>query len=70
MNHPIPGKPSIINNDMNLAIPKLSRLLHQLRDVIAIRDIADDGQGTASLGGVDGVRDGIGFFCVASVFSI
>lgn len=55
---------------MNLAIPKLSRLLHQLRDVIAIRDISDDGQGTASLGGVDGVRDGIGFFCVASVFSI
>lgn len=71
MNNPIPGKPGIINDDMDLAIPELSRLLHQVRDVVRIRDIADDGQSAAGLGGVDGVCDGVGFFCwpLASVLS-
>lgn len=63
MNNSIPGKPRIINNNMNLPLPKLRRLLHQLGDILAIRDIADDGKSTTRLDGVDRVRDGIGFFC-------
>lgn len=63
MNDPIPSKPGIIHDNMNLAIPKLRRLLHQLGDIIAIRDIADDGERAPRFGGINGVRDGVGLFC-------
>jgi hypothetical protein len=62
VNNTIPGKPSVIDNDMNLAIAKLSSLLHQLGDVVAVSDIADDGESPAGLRGVDGVRDAVGLF--------
>lgn len=60
VNHPIPGKPSIVNDDMNLATAKLGRLLHESLNVTPVQDISDHGQCTAGLDGVDSVSDGIG----------
>lgn len=64
MNHSIPSKPSIINNNMNLPTPKLSSTLHQLRDVIGVQDIADNSESAAGFSRVDGVGDGVGFFYI------
>jgi hypothetical protein len=64
MNNPIPRKPSIIHNNMNLAIPKLSSALHKLGDIVAIKNIANDSEGTTRLRRVDGVSDGIRLFCL------
>jgi hypothetical protein len=64
MNDSIPRKPGIIHNNMNLAIPKLSSALHKLGDIVAIKNITNDSEGTTRLRRVDGVSDGIGLFCL------
>ena len=69
MNHPIPRKPRIINNDMNLAIPELSRLLHQRLDICIIENIPRDGDGPVRARGVDGVGCVCGFFCMFALVS-
>lgn len=61
VDYPIPGKPSIIHDDMNLATAKLSSFLHQLTDITPVGDITNNSQGTAGFRGVDGVSDCIGF---------
>lgn len=63
VNHSIPGKPGIINDDVNLATAKLGRSLHQRLDVTRVCDISDDGQRTPGLGGVDSVSDGTCLLC-------
>lgn len=67
MNNSIPSKPSIIHNDMNLAVSKLGRALHQFLDVLVIQDIADHGDGFAAV-----LRDRLGggccLFCTKLVF--
>lgn len=62
MNNPIPSKPSIIHNNMNLAIPKLGCALHQFLDVLVIQDIADHGDGFAAVLR-DRLHGGCCFFC-------
>jgi hypothetical protein len=47
---------------MNLAIPKLSSSLHKLGDIVAIKNITNDSEGTTRLRRVDGVSDGIRLF--------
>jgi len=42
MNNPIPSKPRIIHNNMNLPISKLGRLLHQSLDISIIEYISDN----------------------------
>lgn len=65
MNHPIPGKPRIIYEDMNLPVPEFGRLGDEILDVSVVEDIADDGEGASCTSGVDGVGDCSGFFCGA-----
>lgn len=59
VNHAVPGKPSIVNDNMDLATAKLGRLLHQRLDVTSVQDIADDGECAARLDGVDSVSNGV-----------
>lgn len=64
MNHPVPRKPGIIHNDMDLAVAELRRPLHQRRDVAVVQDVADDGERAVCAGGVDfgGGRGGFLYF--------
>lgn len=64
MNNTIPGEPGIVDDNVDFSIAKLGGFLYQFGDIVAIEDIANDGQGTAGLGGVDRVSDGVGFLCL------
>lgn len=63
MNNPIPRKPRIIDNDMDLPIPELGGLGDEVLDIPIIKNIADDSEGAPGGSGVDGVGDCGGFFC-------
>ena len=63
MNNPVPRKPSIIDNNMDLPTPKLRRLLDQLRDVRVVEHVAGDGQRAVGRCAVDG-----GGYCVCLVY--
>lgn len=63
MNHPIPGKPRIIHEDMDLPVAEVRRLGDEILDIGVVEDIAYDGEGASCASGVDGVGDGGGFFC-------
>lgn len=56
MNHPIPRKTRIINNNMDLPAPEFRRLLHQLRDILIIQHITRHRDGLAARL-VDLIRD-------------
>lgn len=58
----VPGKPGIIDDDVNLAVAEIRSALDKLGDVCWAQDVADDGEGAAGFGGVDCVGDGVGFF--------
>lgn len=64
VNNTIPGEPGIVHDNVDFAIAELGGFLYQLGDIVAIKDIADDGEGAAGLGGVDRVSDGVGFLCL------
>lgn len=64
MNNTIPSEAGIVDDNVNFAIAELGGFLYQFGDIVAIEDIANDGQGTAGLGGVDRVSDGVGFLCL------
>lgn len=64
VNNTIPGEPGIVDDNVDFAIAELGGFLYQFGDIVAIEDIANDGEGTAGLGGVDRVGDGVGFLCL------
>lgn len=64
MNNTIPCEPGIVHDNVDFAIAELGGFLYQLGDVVAIEDIAADGEGAAGLCGVDRVSDGVGLFCL------
>lgn len=69
MNNAIPSKPSIVHDDMDLAITKGSRLIDQLLQVSVIQDVARDRDGAIRLSGVDLVGDGLRLGCSLSVLA-
>lgn len=62
MNNTIPREPGVVHNNMDLAIAEFGSFLDQFGDVVAVEDVADDGESAAGLCGVDRVSDGVGFF--------
>lgn len=60
MNNTIPCKAGIIDNNVDLAIAEISCLLHQIGDIVAVKDVADNSEGAAGFRRVDGVCDGVG----------
>ena len=64
VNNTIPCEPGIVHDNVDFAIAELGGFFNQLGEVVAIEDIADDGEGTASFCGVDRVSDGVGLFCL------
>lgn len=56
VNDTVPCKASVVDNDVNLAIAKLSRLLDQLIDVAVVQHIAGHRQRLAAIL-VDALRD-------------
>ncbi len=52
----VPGKACIGNDNVDLAIPKLSRPLYQIGDVGVVEQVAGDGE-RAAAGLVDLARD-------------
>lgn len=64
MDYAIPGEAGVVDDDVDLAPAKLCSALDELGDVVAIQDVADHGEGSACLGGVDGICDRVGFVCV------
>lgn len=62
MDDPIPRKPRVVDNDMDLPIAKLSGLLDQSLDVVGISDVARHGDGASWTSAVDGVDDVVRFF--------
>lgn len=63
MNDPVPREPGIVDDDVDLSVPKLGRLLHQVFNIVGIQDISDDGNRAAGFGVVDGLDDGVCFLC-------
>ena len=64
MNNPIPSKPGIIHNNMNLAIsPKLRSPLDQVLDVCIVKDIPDNSECLATVRS-DGLGGGGCFACI------
>lgn len=68
MNNPIPSKPGIIYNNMNLAVSsKFRRPLDQVLDVCIVKDIPDNSECLATV-----LRDGFGgggcFACIIFSF--
>ena len=57
VHHPVPRKPGIVHNDMDLAVAKLGRLLHQVFDVAVLEQVAYHGDGAVGRYRVDGVGD-------------
>lgn len=49
MNNPIPSKPSVIHQDMDLAVAKFRRTSNQFSLVRIIEDIPDDSDGLAAV---------------------
>jgi len=43
VNNTIPGKPGIINDDMDLATAELGSALHEFIYVVRVEDVAHDG---------------------------
>ena len=50
MDDTIPGEAGIVDDDMNLAIPKFSGLLDQFPDMVVIKHIASHGDGFSAAG--------------------
>jgi hypothetical protein len=63
----IPGKPGIIDNNVNLAPAEVSRLLDQIVNVRCVSDVASHGDGSAGRSVVDFLRDSVCFFYTSSV---
>lgn len=61
VNHPVPGVPGVIDDDVDLATSKLGRLVHQHGEVAGVRHIAGHGDGAVGARIVDGLCDGLGF---------
>jgi hypothetical protein len=62
VNDTIPGKPGIVNNDMNLAVAKSRSLVHEVLDILVIEDVADHSNGAVGFGVVDGLDDAVCLF--------
>ena len=63
MNNAIPHEPGIIHDNVNLAVAELGGFLYEVGYIVAVEDVADDGEGSAGLCSVDSVGDGVGFRC-------
>lgn len=61
MDDTIPGVASIVDDDVNLAIAKLGRLLHQDGEEVGVGDITSDSNGSARGGIVDRLGNAVGF---------
>lgn len=67
MNNPIPSKPSVIHQDMNLAIPKFRRTFNQFSLVRIIQDIPDDSNSLATILRDQGSRGSCFFYFLSAV---
>lgn len=70
MDDAVPRKPSIVDNDMDLPVPKLRGLLHDSFQIRVVLDVADDGEGAAGGGIVDGLHDAVGVGCCSTRRSV
>lgn len=55
MNNPVPCKPGIVDDNMDLAVAELGCLVDESLDVLVVENVSDDCNGAAGLGAVDGV---------------
>ena len=67
MNNPIPSKPGVINNDMDLPSTKLCCFLHQRVNILGVEHVARDCDCSlviivVAVSFVDGFDDGFSFF--------
>ena len=61
MDDTIPGITGIVDNDMNLSISKLCRLLDQNGEEVGVGDIASNGNSSTGGGVVDRLGNAVGF---------
>jgi hypothetical protein len=63
VNNAIPREPGIVHDNVDLAVAELGGFFYEVGYIVAVEDVADDGEGAAGFCGVDCVGDGVGFRC-------
>jgi hypothetical protein len=63
----VPGKSSIVNNDMDLSVSKFSCLLYHSLQVCAVLNVTGNRDGSSRRSIVDGLGDGFGLSCWTSL---
>lgn len=65
VNNTVPSEPGIIDDDVDLTIAKIGSPFDKVIDIVSIKDIPDDSEGTAGFRRVDGVCDCVGLVYLA-----
>jgi hypothetical protein len=68
VNHTVPSIPSVVDDDVDLAVAELCSLLHKRVEVLVVEHVAWGGDGFATAL-VDGIGDALCLFCFGIVVS-